>query len=63
VIEISVMNGIYKIEHYTNIVINIYMYTHTHIRLGTSWLSWLRNCATKHKVAVSIFDSVTGNFH
>jgi hypothetical protein len=31
--------------------------------MGTWWRSWLRHCATGHKVAGSIPDGVTGIFH
>jgi len=30
---------------------------------NTRWRSWLRHCATSRKVACSIPDGVTGNFH
>jgi hypothetical protein len=30
---------------------------------NTRWSSWLRHCATSRKVAGSIPDGVTGNFH
>ena len=30
---------------------------------GTRWRSWLRHCATSHKVAGSIPDGVIGIFH
>jgi hypothetical protein len=30
---------------------------------GTRWRSWLRHCATRRKVAVSIPDVVIGFFH
>jgi len=29
---------------------------------GTRWRIWLRHCATRRKVAVSIFDGVNGIF-
>ena len=35
----------------------------TVFKLGTRWRSWMRQCATSQKVAVSIHDCVTGTFH
>jgi hypothetical protein len=35
----------------------------TYFNGDTRWRSWLRQCATSRKVAVSIPDSVTGIFH
>jgi len=34
-----------------------------HDRMGTRWRSWLRQCATRWKVAGSITDGVIGIFH
>ena len=39
------------------------MFLHSEYSSGTQWHSFLRHCATSHKLVASIPDGVTGIFH
>ena len=51
------MNAVRKVTVYRNVILLPSFFVR-----GTQWCSWLRHCATRRKVAVSIPQNIIGIF-